>query len=109
MPQIPFAEYVRPNGLRRDIHIDRPQAIYDKAMAIRKAGLELTLEKLPEHLPFNVSLCIEDTFAEEDIACELCRNSQDLIDLAVDKLILEFPLDDYLSPTEIATLDEDIF
>jgi hypothetical protein len=104
MPQIPFTEYVRPNGLRRDIYIDRPQSIYDKALAIRKQGLALTLEKLPWS---DVSLCIADTFEEEDLSILIVKNNQDAINAGVDTLISEFDLTTYISRAgETPTLDE---
>jgi hypothetical protein len=105
MPQIPFTEYVRPNALKRDVHIDRPQAIYDKALAIRKQGLELTLEKLPWG---DVSLCISDTFAEEDLKIHIALNNQEDINKGVDQLITEFDLEAYTSHAgEVPHLDEE--
>lgn len=107
MPQVPFVEYVRPTGLRRDIHIDRPQPIYDRAAAIRKAGLELAIEKIPYG---DVSLTIADTFEEEDLAIRICENNEDAIARAVDALITDFPLETYNTRFgEVPLLDPEDF
>lgn len=39
MPEIPFTQYLRPDGHPIEVTIDRPQEVYDKAIEIENRGL----------------------------------------------------------------------
>lgn len=88
MPNIMFTQYLRPDGRKQNIWIDRPEAIYNYAKMIIEAGYTLECEMLnvPDPLP-NVSLTINGKHG--DVAIELCRNGE-AVPAAIDKLIMEF-------------------
>ena len=89
MPEIPFIQFMRPNGRQVDALIDRPQEIYDKAMKILEAGYGFTCEQLMNGM---ISLTISENDGEgEDAAIELCKNTK-AVPIAVDKLVTEFIL-----------------
>lgn len=85
---IPFTQYLRPDGRRKEISISRPPAIATKAQAIIAAGYRFECEVLNVPPGFqNISLTI--TGDKGDVAIELCRNGPE-VGPAVDKLITEF-------------------
>lgn len=88
---IPFTQFIRPNGRRKLVHIERPPEIEAKAQQIIDSGLRFECEHLgvPPGLP-DISLTI--THPQKGyLAIELCCNGP-AVPLAVDKLIMEFKL-----------------
>jgi hypothetical protein len=78
---IPFTQYLRPNGRRRPMTIDRPQPIEDLASAVDIAGGKFTCEELSTG---EVSVACE--YGDQDIACEVCPNGPE-VEAAVDRMI----------------------
>jgi hypothetical protein len=87
MPEIPFTQYLRPDGKRTATVIDMPQEIYDLAQQFIAAGGSYTSELLPGN---DVSLCAEfDVEGERrDIVCLVCFNDGSVPD-SVDDLVRE--------------------
>jgi hypothetical protein len=79
---IPFTQYVRPDGRRRFIEIERPPEIEARARALIEKGLVFEAEVL---VTGEVSLTVGDPVEEEDIAIEITPNCH--INEAVDRLI----------------------
>jgi len=75
MPDIPFMQFLRPDGERRPITIDMPQEICDLAQEFIAAGGSYTSEVLSTG---EVSLAAEFTVDDgrQDIACCVCFNNQ---------------------------------
>jgi hypothetical protein len=90
MPNIPFVQYLRPHGERRVTMIDRPQNICSVADKIITSGLRFEVEVLMTGM---ISLTITSDFADE--AIEVVSNGPGVAE-AVDKLITEFDLAEYL-------------
>lgn len=86
MPDIEFIQYLRPNGRRRPVSVDRPEDVADKAALIVAAGYRLECEELNTG---HVSLTIFDPDDEVDVGIEVVPNGPDVPD-AVDKLIMSF-------------------
>lgn len=87
--EIPFTQYLLPNGRTKTIHISRPEQIADKADAILAQGYRFECELLTTG---DVSLTIvQDWDADDDgdVAIEVCRNSSGIPD-AVDRMIERF-------------------
>lgn len=84
---IPFTQYLRPDGERRSVSIDRPEEIERKALAIIQAGYVFECEELTTGY---ASLTITDP-AEGDMAIEVVPNGPAVPD-AVDRLIQNFKL-----------------
>lgn len=84
MPEIPFTQYLRPNGRTTDATIDRPKEIYDKAMDIIKAGYRFEAEVLSTG---HVSLTIYKNGVDHDI--EVVENGPK-VPVAVDQMITRF-------------------
>jgi len=83
MPEVPFIQYIRPDGRRQPIMMDRPQGLYLKAMRLIEAGFSFTAEELPGGI---VSLTCVDPEDEHDIAIVLCHDKKQL-GMKVDELI----------------------
>ena len=86
MGEIPFVQYVRPHGRRRDVVIERPDAVVEKATAIRKAGGRFELEELMDG---TVSMTVEHPDAEEEgqsVSHLLCANGP-AVPTTVDTLV----------------------
>jgi hypothetical protein len=88
MPEVLFTQFVRPDGHPREVSIDRPQEVADKAKEIEDRGYCLESEVL---MSGQVSLTIFDPDDERDLAIELVPNGPEVPE-AVDKLIMEFEL-----------------
>ena len=84
MKEIPFIQYLLPNGRRTETGIERPEDIYDKAQEIIKAGYRFEAEVLTNGM---VSLAISDDEKDHDI--ELVSNGPD-VPLAADRMINRF-------------------
>lgn len=85
MPEIPFTQYLRPNGRQVAVTIDRPLPIFEKAARIVEAGYRLECEEL---VTGEVFFTISDD--DDDYAGELCANGPEVLE-AVDRLINKFP------------------
>lgn len=81
---IPFTQFLRPNGRRVDVWIERPEPIVAKAREIIAAGYEFQCEELTTG---HAHLTISD--GEDDVAGELCMNGPAVPD-AVDRLVSGF-------------------
>lgn len=78
---IPFTQYLRPDGRKRSINIERPAEVEELAMKLVRRGLRLEAEEL---CTGEVSFTVFD--GEKDIAIEICPNGPD-VPHAVDRLI----------------------
>jgi len=77
MPEVPFTQYLRPNGSRRPISINRPTEMYLKAMRLIEAGYRFEVEVLTTG---QVSLTCVDPEDSGDIAIEVCANNSEVSD-----------------------------
>lgn len=84
MTNIYFTQYLRPNGRKQIVSIDRPDTVAAKADNILGHGFRFECEELTTG---DVSLTISDEWG--DYAFELCPNGPS-VPTSVDKLILEF-------------------
>jgi hypothetical protein len=82
---IKFTQYLRPNGRRETITVDRPQEIEDKANRIIETGFVFEAEVLTTG---HVSLTVADREAEEDVAIRICTNGPIVLD-KIDEMISE--------------------
>lgn len=87
--QIPFVQYLRPNGRKRVVHIERPQPIVAKAVLLHAEGFCLEVELFLENM---VSLTISDPELDLDVAIIICRNNEE-VPASVDRLIGNFDLE----------------
>ena len=81
---IPFTQYLMPNGRKVAVTIARPKEIYDKAMDIIKAGYCFEVELLTTG---HVSMTITDNDDDHDI--EVVDNGPE-VPMAVDRMITRF-------------------
>lgn len=81
---IPFTQFLRPDGRRREIFIERPDEICEKAMDIIKAGYRLEIEELKTG---HINMTISDD--EDDYEREIVNNGPG-VPLAVDKMVNRF-------------------
>ncbi|QIG73291.1 hypothetical protein EVC02_070 [Rhizobium phage RHph_N17] len=95
MPNIYFTQYLRPNGRKEIVQIDRPDAVVKKADNISSHGFRFECEVLTTG---DISLTISDEWG--DYAFELCPNGP-AVPTSVDKLILEFDVARALTAREI--------
>ena len=86
MPDVEFTQYLRPDGRPKQIVIDRPQHLYEKARQIIESGYWFEAEVLTTG---EVSLTVSD--AHGDHAFEIVPNGPD-VPAAVDRLIAGFEL-----------------
>ncbi len=85
MPEIPFTQFMYPNGHKVETGIDRPTEVWAKAMALIAQGFRFEAEVLQSS--GEISLTIADD--EEDLAIQVCPNGPE-VETAVDKLIMDF-------------------
>jgi len=81
---IPFTQYLRPNGRRNEVTIERPKEICDKAWSIIDEGYRFEAEVLTTGY---VSLTISKN--SEDHAIKVINNGPD-VPLAVDNMVNNF-------------------
>lgn len=81
---IPFTQYLKPNGRRADVSIERPAHIASMADRIFDRGYRFECEVLSTG---QVSLTIADYEGDHDI--ELCNNGIE-VPAAVDRLVTRF-------------------
>ncbi len=84
MMEIPFTQYLRPDGRQRPMVVDRPDEIALLAKQIMEAGHTFEAEVLTTGV---ISLTISD--GEQDVASALSANGPEVI-VAVDKMITDF-------------------
>lgn len=82
MTEIPFTQYLMPDGRKNTIRIDRPDDIAAKAQIITGAGYGLACEMLSDFR--TISLTVEGEDGDFDI--EVCPNGPE-VPSAVDRLI----------------------
>ncbi len=83
--EIPVTQYLRPDGRKIRVYVDRPRDIYNKAMEIIDMGYRFETEVLTTG---HVSLTIADDEADHDI--ELTNNEPEAPNEAFDRLIIRF-------------------
>lgn len=81
---IPFTQYLLPHGRKREVSINRPKDVYDKAMDIIKNGFCFEIEILNNGL---VSMTITDDDGDQDY--EIVSNGPE-VPMAVDRMITRF-------------------
>lgn len=82
---IPFIQYLRPNGRRAEVSIDRSDEIEALAHAFLEKGGRFECEELTTgHASFTAVFMLED--GEDDVAIEVVRNGA-AVPEAVDRLI----------------------
>ena len=86
MKSISFMQYLKPDGRKRPILIERPDDIVEKSEAITDEGYRFETEILTTG---EVSVTIFDPTEEVDVAIEICRNGPGVGE-AVDRMINEF-------------------
>ena len=84
MGDVPFTHYLRPDGRRREVLVDRPAEISAQADAIIAVGFRFECEELMDG---TVSLTIAGD--EDDVEIELCPNGPAVL-AAVDRMISRF-------------------
>lgn len=84
---IPFTQYLRPDGRQRECAIERSPDIVAKARAVQQAGYHFDIEELMDR---TVSMTVESNLPNNDeqalIAIELCPNGPEVLE-AVDRLV----------------------
>lgn len=86
MPNIHFIQYLRPDGRRSPVTINRPETIVKKADFILSHGFRFECEVLTTN---QVSFTIFDPETDLDAAIRICDNGPD-VPSVVDALILAF-------------------
>jgi hypothetical protein len=81
---IPFTQYLRPNGRKIEVSIERPKDIYDKAMGIVEAGYCFEIEVLNTG---HVHMTITNDEGDQD--SEVVKNGPE-VPIAVDRMITRF-------------------
>ena len=84
MADIPFTQYLRPDGRRAEVSIERPDEISTLANRIIERGFRFECEHLTTG---HASLTIADANDDHDI--EVASNGPD-VPLAVDRMIKRF-------------------
>jgi len=80
---IPFTQYLRPDGRKRPMEVDRPSAVEAVAWNIIALGGRFEIEVLTTG---EISMTV--AFEEEDIAIEVCENGPPIMK-AVDRLVFD--------------------
>lgn len=82
---IPFTQFLRPNGKRRHVSIDRPADVEAKAQALIDAGCRFEIEELTTgHV--NIECCGPVLGEDGTISGELCHNGPEVLE-AVDRIV----------------------
>ncbi|MDW9726340.1 hypothetical protein GOB91_29265 [Sinorhizobium meliloti] len=84
MAEIPFTQYLMPDGRKAPVRINRPDEISDKAEKIIEAGYRFECEVLTTG---QISLTIAGKDGDEDI--EVVPNGPE-VPVAVDRMITRF-------------------
>lgn len=86
-PGIPFTQHLMPDGRRVPQWIERPPEIEARARELIALGFSFHCEMLSDFR--SISLTIEGSNDEGDLAIELCANGPAVLE-AVDRLVMEF-------------------
>lgn len=84
MPDIPFTQYLRPDGRQVPVTIDRPADVADLAQRIIDRGFRFECEHLTTG---HASLTIAGR--DDDVDIEVVRNGPD-VPVAVDRMVKRF-------------------
>lgn len=84
---IPFTQYLRPNGLKRDVSIDRPTEIEALAFQFIERGGWFEVEELPSR-DASLTACFVVDGEPADIAIRVVPNGPGVAE-AVDSLVQE--------------------
>jgi hypothetical protein len=85
MMAIPFTQYLRPNGRRRDVEIDRPSDIEALARQFIESGGRYECEHLTTE-EASLTAVKEIDGEEQDVAIEIVPNGPE-VPAAVDRLV----------------------
>jgi hypothetical protein len=85
MADIPFTQYLMPNGRKSPVLIDRPDDVAAKARAIIDRGYRFECEMLSDYS--TVSLTIADD--DDDHEIEVCPNGPE-VPVAIDRMVERF-------------------
>jgi hypothetical protein len=83
MDKIPFTQFLRPRGQRRQEFIERPKEILDKAEKLIKAGCRFEIEELMSGM---INMDCQKADIDGPISMEVCSNGP-AIENAVDRLV----------------------
>lgn len=83
--EIPFTQYLMPDGRTREMLVAVPDHVYLQAKELMADGYEFEAEIL---MTGEVSLTVVDTTEEEDIAIQICPNGPGIHGY-IEKLISE--------------------
>ena len=86
--EVPFTQFLMPDGRRTPVRIERPDEICEQAQKLLKAGWRLEIEMLGTGA---ISMTVERDGDDDEIVCpahEICDNGP-AVPVAVDKLITE--------------------
>lgn len=94
--EIPFTQYLRPNGRKRVVSIERPAEIVEAAHRLIKAGYRFEVEELSTG---HASLTVVDPDDEGDVAIAVVPNGPE-VPAAVDRIVAEATkhMDNYEPP-----------
>ena len=85
--EIPFTQYLMPDGRRKDEAIDMPKAEYDKWLEAKALGFNMGVELLSDYQ--TVSMTIEHRGIECDYDIVLCPNGPE-VPKKLSELLLRF-------------------
>lgn len=89
--QIPFTQYLMPDGRRDQVFVERDGHVATKAQEILNFGLRFECEVLSNGV---CSFTIFDNEIEEDVAHKLSKNGPEVLK-AVDSMIEEFSFEEW--------------
>lgn len=87
MASVPFVQFLRPDGHKKPVVIDRPDNIAKAADKIRSHGFRFEIEQLMDG---TISMTISDK--DDDYAIKVCENQPGTVAATVDELIASFDL-----------------
>jgi hypothetical protein len=87
MSDIPFTQFLMPDGRPSRVTIDRPDEISAKAHALIERGFRFECEMLPTR---EISFTI--TNDDGDHAIEVCNNGPEVL-IVIDRMIMNFDAD----------------
>lgn len=85
MADIPFTQYLMPNGRQSPVTIDRPQDIATKAFAIIERGYRFECEMLSDYCTVSLTIANDD----DDHEIEVVPNGPE-VPIAIDRMVKRF-------------------
>ena len=82
---IPFTQYLRPNGRKTPVEVERPSEVESKAFALIEKGYVFECEQLTTG---DVALTLYDPHEELDVGIRVVSNGPAVLE-AVDELVIE--------------------